>query len=39
MEPYLKCLARLFMRQQAAELPHLTFVFPNRRAGLFFTSI
>lgn len=36
MEPYLKRLARLFMQQQAAELPHLTFVFPNRRAGLFF---
>ncbi len=36
MEPYLKRLAQLFMQQQAAELPRLTFVFPNRRAGLFF---
>ncbi len=33
MEPYLKCLARLFMQQQAAELPHMKVLKKNKKHG------
>lgn len=36
MQSYLHTLARVFARETAGNLRDYTFVFPNRRAGLFF---
>ncbi len=36
MTPFLYQVASLFYKQYGNELSHLAFVFPNRRAGLFF---
>ena len=36
MTPFLYRVASLFYKQYGNELSHLAFVFPNRRAGLFF---
>ena len=36
MQSYLQRLAQVFAQQVGEQLPEYTFVFPNRRAGLFF---
>ena len=36
MKPFLYQVATLFYQQYGAEIHRLAFVFPNRRAGLFF---
>ncbi|MDR3194709.1 MAG: PD-(D/E)XK nuclease family protein, partial [Tannerella sp.] len=36
MTPFLQQVATAFYRQYGTEIQHLAFVFPNRRAGLFF---
>ena len=36
MKPYLYRLADVFLKEYGSEISEFTFVFPNRRAGLFF---
>lgn len=36
MTPFLYQIASLFYEEYGAEISHLAFVFPNRRAGIFF---
>ncbi|MDR2138402.1 MAG: PD-(D/E)XK nuclease family protein [Tannerella sp.] len=36
MTPFLQQTANLFYRHYGSDIQHLAFVFPNRRAGLFF---
>ncbi|MDR1676591.1 MAG: PD-(D/E)XK nuclease family protein, partial [Tannerella sp.] len=36
MTPFLQQVANVFYRHCGADIQHLAFVFPNRRAGLFF---
>ncbi|MDR1602980.1 MAG: PD-(D/E)XK nuclease family protein [Tannerella sp.] len=36
MKPFLQQIATLFYQHYGAEIRHFAFVFPNRRAGLFF---
>ena len=36
MKPFLAQVAELFYREYGADIQHIAFVFPNRRAGIFF---
>ena len=36
MMPFLQQVAELFYREYGAQIYRLTFVFPSRRAGVFF---